>query len=288
MQLICHGARSGHALVRYVAHEYGAAPQCTTYPRHARELARALPENTDILVVAGGDGTLHEVVDGLMQRPVELRPPILLLPLGSGNDTARMIGAKATITDIRRRLTEFNSLEWDILECTIGSDGQTRYCTNVLDVGFGGDVARRFNGVFRRLPPRLGYMAATLQAFVTASTHEITVSADDVEVTAPMLMVAVANSKWFGSGIGIAPYARPHDGIADLTLITNVGVLTYLRFLPQLIKGRVITDTRIQYLQSTRVVITASKPLPIEIDGEFVGNTPLHVVVRKNSVRLLI
>ncbi|MFN4985130.1 MAG: diacylglycerol/lipid kinase family protein [Ignavibacteria bacterium] len=288
MYLISHGRLRGNTLVEMLQQDYQADVHYTESTRHASELAARIPFDTTVLAVAGGDGTLHEVVDGLMQRKSELRPPILLLPLGSGNDTARMIGAKATIADIRRRLTEFNSLEWDILECTIGSDGQTRYCTNVLDVGFGGDVARRFNGVFRRLPPRLGYMAATLQAFVTASAHEITVSADDVEVTAPMLMVAVANSKWFGSGIGIAPYARPHDGIADLTLITNVGVLTYLRFLPQLIKGRVISDTRIQYLQSTRVVITASKPLPIEIDGEFVGNTPLHVVVRKNSVRLLI
>ncbi|MFN4985394.1 MAG: diacylglycerol/lipid kinase family protein, partial [Ignavibacteria bacterium] len=182
----------------------------------------------------------------------------------------------------------FNPLDWDVLECTIGSDGQTRYCTNVLDVGFGGDVARRFNSTFRKLPARIGYMAATLQAFASSRAHDITVGTDETEVSAPMLMAAVANSKWFGSGIGIAPTAKPNDGIADLTLITNVGVFTYLRFLPQLIKGVVIADNRIHYLRSARVTITSASPVPIELEGEFAGHTPLDVVVRKNSVRLLV
>lgn len=286
--MICHGARSGHALVEYVVRNYGAVLQCTAYHRHARELACDLPESTDVLVVAGGDGTLHEVVDGLMQRGPELRPPILLLPLGSGNDTARMIGAKASIHDIQRRLAKITHHEWDVLECTVGTDRDRRYCTNVLDVGFGGNVAERFNSTFRKLPAGIGYVAATLRTFVSARAQNTTVTTDDAEFCAPMLMAVVANSKWFGSGIGIAPYARPHDGVADLTLITNVGVLTYLRFLPQLIKGSVISDQRIQYLKSRQVVITTSKPLPIEIDGEFVGHTPLRVIVRKNSIRLLV
>ncbi len=288
MYLISHGRLRGNTLVEMLQQDYQADVHYTESTRHASELAARIPFDTTVLAVAGGDGTLHEVVDGLMQRKSELRPPILLLPLGSGNDTARMIGAKATIADIRRRLAEFNPLDWDVLECTIGSDGQTRYCTNVLDVGFGGDVARRFNSTFRKLPARIGYMAATLQAFASSRAHDITVGTDETEVSAPMLMAAVANSKWFGSGIGIAPTAKPNDGIADLTLITNVGVFTYLRFLPQLIKGVVIADNRIQYLRSARVTITSASPVPIELDGEFAGHTPLDVVVRKNSVRLLV
>jgi len=118
--------------------------------------------------------------------------------------------------------------------------------------------------------------------------HEISITTDEAVVTAPMLTAAIANSKWFGSGIGIAPRAVPHDGMADLTLIKNVGVLTYLRFLPQLLRGVEITDTRIQYLQSRVVSVTTQTPLPIEIDGEFVGYTPLSVHVHHKAVRLLV
>lgn len=287
-RLICHGRLRDHALVRHVVREYGTDLLFTTAPRHARELAMNIDAEIDVLMVAGGDGTLHEVVDGLMQLPQEARPPILLLPLGSGNDTARMIGVRATIADVSRRLTALQLLEWDVLQCAVGSEGHTRYCTNVLDVGFGGDVARRFNTTFRKLPARLAYIAATLQSFASSRAHEISVTTDDAVISTPMLMAAVANSKWFGSGIGIAPHAAPNDGIVDLTLITNVGVLTYLRFLPQLMRGVPISDSRMQYLRSTRVSITSNKPLPIEIDGEFAGYTPLHVHVHRGAVRLLV
>ena len=287
-RLICHGRLRDHALVRHVMHAYGVELLFTTAPRHARELAMNIDTEIDVLMVAGGDGTLHEVVDGLMQLPQGARPSILLLPLGSGNDTARMIGARATIADVSRRLSDLQPVEWDVLQCAVGNDGDVRYCTNVLDVGFGGDVARRFNTTFRKLPARLAYIAATLQSFASSRAHEISVYTDDADISAPMLMAVVANSKWFGSGIGIAPHAIPHDGIIDLTLITNVGVLAYLRFLPQLIKGSAISDSRMQYLRSTRVRITSNRPLPIEIDGEFAGYTPLHVHVHRGAVRLLV
>lgn len=286
--MICHGRLRDHALVQHVVHKYNADLHCTSAPRHARELAMKIDTEIDLLMVAGGDGTLHEVVDGLMQLPQEARPPILLLPLGSGNDTARMIGAKATVADVGRRLSALQPMEWDVLQCAVGNDGEVRYCTNVLDVGFGGDVARRFNTTFRKLPARIGYIAATLQSFAWSRAHELSVTTDDAEISSSMLMAAVANSKWFGSGIGIAPHAIPHDGIADLTLITHVGMLTYLRFLPRLMKGIPISDSRMQYLRSSRVRITSNKPLPIEIDGEFVGYTPLKVQVHRGAVRLLV
>lgn len=287
-QLICHGRLRNHALVRYALREYGADLHYTTAPRHARELATNIDTETDVLMVAGGDGTLHEVVDGLMQLPQELRPPVLLLPLGSGNDTARMIGAKATASDIERRLAAFDHITWDVLECRVGDVQQIRYCTNVLDVGFGGDVARRFNSSLRRLPARFGYVVATLQSFIRAQPQEMTVSVDEAEYAGTMLLTAIANSKWFGSGIGIAPHARPNDGELDITMVKDVGPLTYLRFLPSLSKGLAIDDARIEYLRATSCSVSTRTPLPIEIDGEFAGYTPLQVHVHRGAVRLLV
>ena len=103
-----------------------------------------------------------------------------------------------------------------------------------------------------------------------------------------MLLTAVANSKWFGSGIGIAPHALPDDGILNLTLVKDVGPLTYARFLPQLMRGAAIKDPRIAYHTARECSITSDEPLPIEIDGEFVGYTPLQVRVHKRAIRLLV
>jgi diacylglycerol kinase family enzyme len=224
----------------------------------------------------------------MMQRPVESRPPILLIPLGSGNDTARMIGARGTLADIQRRISAQQSRDWDVLECTIGAEQVTRYCTNVLDVGFGGEVARRYTNGLRKLPARLGYVTATLQGFVSSKARRMSVRIDDVLIDDEMLLTAVANSKWFGSGIGIAPLAKPDDGILDITVVKNVGPLTYARFLPDLMRGVPIRDPRIHYHSGRECMITTNEPLPIEIDGEFVGFTPIMVKVHHKAVRLLV
>lgn len=286
--LICHGRLRSHPLVCKVVSEYAADLLCTTRTRHACDLASSIDERSDILLVAGGDGTLHEVIDGMMQRPVESRPPILLIPLGSGNDTARMIGARATLADIQRRISAQQSRDWDVLECTIGAEQVTRYCTNVLDVGFGGEVARRYTNGLRKLPARLGYVTATLQGFVSSKARRMSVRIDDVLIDDEMLLTAVANSKWFGSGIGIAPLAKPDDGILDITVVKNVGPLTYARFLPDLMRGVPIRDPRIHYHSGRECTITTNEPLPIEIDGEFVGFTPIMVKVHHKAVRLLV
>lgn len=286
--LICHGRLRSHPLVCKVVSEYAADLLCTTRTRHACDLASSIDERSDILLVAGGDGTLHEVIDGMMQRPVESRPPILLIPLGSGNDTARMIGARGTLADIQRRISAQQSRDWDVLECTIGAEQVTRYCTNVLDVGFGGEVARRYTNGLRKLPARLGYVTATLQGFVSSKARRMSVRIDDVLIDDEMLLTAVANSKWFGSGIGIAPLAKPDDGILDITVVKNVGPLTYARFLPDLMRGVPIRDPRIHYHSGRECTITTNEPLPIEIDGEFVGFTPIMVKVHHKAVRLLV
>lgn len=286
--LICHGRLRSHPLVCKVVSEYAADLLCTTRTRHACDLASSIDERSDILLVAGGDGTLHEVIDGMMQRPVESRPPILLIPLGSGNDTARMIGARATLADIQRRISAQQAKDWDVLECTIGAEQVTRYCTNVLDVGFGGEVARRYTNGLRKLPARLGYVTATLQGFVSSKARRMSVRIDDVLIDDEMLLTAVANSKWFGSGIGIAPLAQPDDGVFDITVVKNVGPLTYARFLPDLMRGVPIRDPRIHYHSGRECMITTNEPLPIEIDGEFVGFTPIMVKVHHKAVRLLV
>ena len=288
MHFIIHGRLIQHKLVQHMLRTYAPHVHVTQRLGHASALTSSLPWETSCVLVAGGDGTLHEVIDGMMQRPVESRPPILLIPLGSGNDTARMIGARGTLADIQRRISAQQSRDWDVLECTIGAEQVTRYCTNVLDVGFGGEVARRYTDRLRKLPARLGYVTATLQGFVSSKARRMSVRIDDVLIDDEMLLTAVANSKWFGSGIGIAPLAKPDDGVLDITVVKNVGPLTYARFLPDLMRGVPIRDPRIHYHSGRECTITTNEPLPIEIDGEFVGFTPIMVKVHHKAVRLLV
>ena len=103
-----------------------------------------------------------------------------------------------------------------------------------------------------------------------------------------MLMACLCNSRWFGAGLGIAPLADPSDGLMDITLVGKVSPLTYLRYLPRLLRGKPIHDSRVEYLKTRAVVIESAESLPVEIDGEFVGFGPVTAQVVPSAIRFIV
>ncbi len=266
------------------------APTFTQFSRHAEVLAASLPTDASMLVVAGGDGTLSEVVNGLMQRPPEQRPPVLLIPAGSGNDVARMLGLQRTPAEVERRVFHPGSHTWDVIKASLTGPSQqtlTRYGINVLSTGITAEVLRIFNRMMRRLPPDVGYAAAGVLAFSRYRAQPMEIIVDDYTQSYSPLVVAIANSRWFGSGIGIAPQAIADDGLLNLTTAHNIGSLGFLGLLPKLRKGAVLSDSRIRYSTGRCVQLRTPNPLGVEMDGEFIGFTPLTVEVIPNAIRLI-
>ena len=277
--IIVHGRLRNHPQLHQLVAEYGAPVFVTEYPGHGRVCARDLPEqctHDTILIVVGGDGTLHDVVNGLMERAPEQRPLIHLVPLGTGNDVARAL-----------RSVESDTVTWDVLRVDYQDlDGQPafRYCINVADIGLGGEVTRHYDGVLRRYPFGTGYMVAGLKGLKTAQRSAATINIDDRVVESTILSVCFCNSSWFGSGIGINPMADPTDGLIDVTIIGDIGAGTYLRFLPQLRAGKAITHPQLRYHRGTTVTIATDDPLPVEIDGEYVGTGPVVVTLKPKAL----
>ncbi len=289
--IIAHGRFRGHRLLDVVAERIGHAPFYTDRPRHAEVLAATLGHDVGTVVVAGGDGTLHEVVNGLMQRPPERRPFIAILPMGTGNDVARALQIPRSAKNLFLRMNNHHAVAWDVLKLDYvnhHAEPETRYCINVADVGFGGEVTRLYSDDLRSWPFGLGYLVASFRGFMQAAPVHATVETAMQQREQTTLMVAVANSRWFGSGIGIAPPADPADGLLDVTLVGDVSTTTYLRFLPRLLRARSINDHRIEYLRSRSVRITSPQEMPLEIDGEYSGHTPLTAEVVPLAVKFLV
>lgn len=277
--IIVHGRLRNHPQLHQLVAEYGAPVFVTEYPGHGRVCARDLPEqctHDTILIVVGGDGTLHDVVNGLMERAPEQRPLIHLVPLGTGNDVARAL-----------RSVESDTVTWDVLRVDyLDLDGQPafRYCINVADIGLGGEVTRHYDGVLRRYPFGTGYMVAGLKGLKTAQRSAATINIDDRVVESTILSVCFCNSSWFGSGIGINPMADPTDGLIDVTVVANISAGTYLSYLPRLRAGTPITHPKVQYFRGSRVSVTTTELLPVEIDGEHVGTGPITVTVVPQAI----
>lgn len=273
-----------------MAHGVGVQPIFTAYARHAEELAATIPDDVSRLIVVGGDGTVSEVVNGLMQRPQSLRPPVCILPSGSGNDAARMLFLRRSAREVLDRLALHRIVEWDVMKATLtGISGQpvVRYGLNVLSTGITAEVLSVYNRMMRRLPPDIGYAAAAVLAFTRYRAQPLDLEADGHTTSSSPLLVAIANCRWFGSGIGIAPQAVPDDGLLNVTIAREIGPLGFLRLLPRLRTGEVVDDTRVRYQSAKYVQLRTANPVGIEIDGEFCGYTPVQVEVIPKAIRLI-
>lgn len=260
---------------------------------HAIELARrAVVEGAQHVIAVGGDGTVNEVVHGmLLADTARGSADLSVIPCGSGNDVARVLHlrsihhaidvAASTVPDI---------VSADVLDIRYRAyDGsmQQRYCINVADVGLGGNVARIRDQRLRKLPGPLGYMLGIVAGMLSTTQQQVDITLDGTTRRQRALTVCIANNTWFGGGLGIAPDASWTDGIADVVTIGDVSIPAYVTHLPGLRAARRLQDHRISYGRASTVSVThVDEPLPLEIDGEYLGTTPIHVSIDVGAVRI--
>lgn len=263
----------------------------TERPGHAREAAtQALADGRRYVVAVGGDGTIHEIVNGLMgpDGPRDPDAVLGLVPAGSGSDFARTFGISDDATQAARALTTEGI--WGKLDLGRvwfrGADGRedVRWFCNVAEAGIGARVVVSA----ARMPRILGglsYRLAALGAIARYRPQEAAISmvarnargrATDlgpVEHAGPVTMVVVANGQFFGGGLRVAPRAIPSDALLDI-LIGHGTKGEAVRALRKMPNGAHVPDKTIaEYLAST-ISIDGTEPISVEADGEALGTTP--------------
>jgi diacylglycerol kinase (ATP) len=258
-----------------VAHDVVETTAAGDATRIARE---AVADGRRFVVAVGGDGTVHEVVNGLVDaesgRPHAEGTVLGVIPGGSGCDLARTFGFDRRPEQAVRHLLGETVNNFDVgrVRCT-GPDGQprTRLFANIAEAGYGGTVT----DVANRLPRRLGaarYGIATFTAVARFRLVETTVALDNHELTEPLSNVVVANGQFFGGGMKVAPRALPWDGRFNVQAWTGRPI-DVVRAAPALRRGTHTSRPDVREWNSTRVTIDGP-PLVIEADGEVLGTTP--------------
>ncbi len=250
------------------------------------ELARAAVEGGATLVVAvGGDGTLNEVVNGVVDSGVELA----MLPLGTGMDFVRTHGIPTRFDDAVRVAVDGETRTIDAGRVRYRSwsgEEEDRFFANVGSVGMSGAVAQRANGMSKALGGRVTFFYALTRVFLAWQNTEVTVRLDDTERRARMHDVIVANGVWHGGGMMLAPDARPDDGLFDVVLIGDVSKVDFLTTAPKIYKGRHVDHPKVEVLRSARVEVDSDERLPLEVEGEQPGTTPAVFEVVPGAIRL--
>jgi len=259
--------------LRPIIADYGHADWSgTVYPTHATELAyQAGEQGYEMVIAIGGDGTVHEVVNGLMQIPEKKRPIFGIVPVGSGNDFAHAIGlpAKPDVALVHALRGEPRPVDLGMLS---DETGRKEYFDNTLGIGFDAVVTIRSH----KLPVVRGflmYLTAVIQTIIlNFNPAQLHVETDTETWDLPTLMLTLCNGPREGGGFLIAPHACNDDGLLEYASIRKVSRLMMFRLVPEVMKG---THGRFKQVRTGtfhKMNLSSDRPLHIHADGEIYTN----------------
>jgi YegS/Rv2252/BmrU family lipid kinase len=248
--------------------------------------AQAVRGGAERLVVVGGDGTVNEVVNGVAGiEGVELA----VIPRGTGWDFVRTYGIPRDLDHAVAVARDGDVREIDaghVSFRTWAGDEEHAYFANVASAGISGAIAKRANESSKALGGKISYYWSTFAVFFGWQTGEVRVTVDDQAREGRMIDVMVANGRYLGGGMLMCPEAEPDDGLFDVLLIGDVTKRDLLFVLPKVYKGNHLPHPRLEPLRGRVVTIDADEPLPIELDGEQPGTTPVRLEVVPKALRL--
>jgi diacylglycerol kinase (ATP) len=250
----------------------------------AEQAARA---GAEVIVSVGGDGTLNEVVNGLVRAATSTE--LATIPLGTGMDFVRTYGIPTRFDDAVLTALKGTTRTIDVGRVSYrewsGVEGE-RYVANVGSVGMSAAVAQRANGMSKALGGKATFFYALARVFFEWENTLVSVQLDDERREARMHDVIVANGQWHGGAMRLAPEAQPDDGLFDVVLIGDVTKRDFVTTAPKLYKGTYLSHPKIELLRSRTVAVDAPERLPIELDGEQIGTTPVYFEIVSGALRV--
>jgi diacylglycerol kinase (ATP) len=257
-------------------------------PGHLSRLAQEAAESgVELLVVVGGDGSVHEAASGV--AGVENGPEVAVIPRGTGWDFVRTFGIphdvdRAIAVALHGRTTTIDLgrvryRSWD------GGEAESWFA-NVASAGMSGAVAQRANATTKALGGKASYLWATFAVFAGWTATDMLVTVDEYRRESRMFDVVVANGRFLGGGMKMCPEAEPDDGLFDALLIGDITKRDLVLTMPKIYRGTHLPHPKAELLRGRVATIETQEPVPIQLDGEQPGTTPVRFEVAPASLKL--
>lgn len=264
----------------------------TQFEQHAVLLAEsAVSEGFTHIIACGGDGTLNEVLNGLLKTKIP-NVKLGLLPKGSGNDFIKTACSPHSLSGLKESILRKNFKKIDIgFAEFISKDGSetSRYFINIADVGIGGVIAQQLDEAIKIFGSIITYQYFIIKNFLKYKSQQLKVTGDNFEYSGNIMNFCAANAKYFGSGLGVAPDADISDGLLNVIAIGEVSLLDYLKNFPDLKKCKSLTHSAIKYYTSKSLVFeSTNSEIPIDMDGEFVGYLPMKITIKPQVIDFIL
>jgi diacylglycerol kinase (ATP) len=266
----------------------------------AVRLARsAVHAGCSAVIAIGGDGTLFEVVNGVM-NPAEFgtsmsgdnQVAVGLVQAGRGSDFGRSVGVPSDVQAACARLLDGRTEQIDLGYVTfLGFDGneRSRYFANAAGLGFDAEVTLRANAGPRIMGGTIPYLSSLIRTLGTYRNKQISVSLDGAEPwRARANSIVIANGQYFGGGMKIAPEASLSDGILDVTLLGDLGKIELVRNVPRVYDGSHVTHPKVKTFIARTIEVTSPDRVLLQADGEVLGTAPATFQIAPHVLRMII
>ncbi|MBO9541227.1 diacylglycerol kinase family lipid kinase [bacterium] len=265
----------------------------TEGPGHARHLtAQALSEGARRVVAVGGDGTIHEVMNGFFddRQPRSPEATLGILPTGTGGDLIRTLGIPRDPLKAAEHLLSGRQSLFDVGRAEfVGADGHrtVRHFVNIAEAGLGGAAVDRINRGSKVLGGFLTFLAGTLHAFATYQPGVMSIAFDDeAPLEGRAWNVVVGNGRYFGGGMHILPEARMDDGLFDVMVVGDVSRAALFRNVAAIYRGTHLSEPGVAFRRAREVRVRCARPLLLDLDGEAPGTTDAHFSIMPQVLRL--
>ena len=259
----------------------------TRHPGHGETLARqALHAGRRNILAVGGDGSVNEIVQGVMTAGLADTREVTLAvaPTGTGNDWARSLGIGRNPNEIARAVLTGRTMLHDVGAIDFPASGERRWFINVAGAGYDAWVTER---VPRPVPSAVTYLRIALAGLARYQSPRFRISADGDTIEGLLLLAFVANARYCGNRMDVAPTARMDDGLFDLLAVSELSLLQVLPKLAKLYGGRILGDPAVRHLRAAKVRIETDPSVVVQADGQIVGKTPAEFSLQRRSLTVV-
>lgn len=242
----------------------------TEYRGHAKELAAALGENVETVIVVGGDGTIHEVLNGLCAPETT---SLALIPAGTGNDFCAALGLSSDVSEVMDKVLHGVPQETDYIAC------DDKRCMNVCGMGMDVDVLERC--ARGKMTGKIKYYISLLQSVLFYKGCKLKLVVDGQAYERNALFAAVCNGRQFGGGMRICPSADIADGKLEVVTIAQMSLPQLIPAFIKLMKGEILTHPLAEHFYCTEAELIPSVPSSAQLDGEiYYGYEKFHAKIQ--------
>ena len=261
----------------------------TSYHGEAVELAQKAADNgAELIVSVGGDGTVNEIVNGIMKSKND--PLLGIIPLGWANDFIKSTNIPPNIIEACKILIKGKTKNIDV-----GVINDQIYFANICGVGFDAEVAQLANQM-KSKHPNLRILSAFVYVFATVkkllspfSYHDVKIKFDGQEIHSNILCIAISNGKFYGGRFKITPEAILDDGLLEVCVIEEMGRFKYLSSIPKVFKGTHTSIKGIYFYRAKEVLIQSSEPVLAQVSGEVIeGQKKFTITLLPKSLKLIV